>query len=196
MFNVSFSLRLGTLSACYSCRLGLVVGLVVAGALVMVARSNTAEAAGHLTLVVADDAIQDLVAGEMTTTVYATYWTTVYSGPQLRIRMQLVRLNCRYVKAVGVSAYSVLRITSFLAGSAQGCLWMLCVLRIAYRVLAGSAQRCLWTPCVLRTRIAYFAVGGVDHSLPTAYCVFVLRMEALCRPAYCVLRMRIAYRPV
>ena len=121
MFNVSFSLRLGTLSACYSCRLGLVVGLVVAG-----------------------------------------------------IRMQLVRLNCRYVKAVGVSAYCVLRITSWQAvlKAACGCS-AYCVLRIAsWRALPNAAcgrpaysapvlRILLWavltTACVLRTteRIPY-----------------------------------------
>ena len=60
-------------------------------------------------------------ARELTTTVYATYWTTAYPGPQLRIRMQLVRLKSRYVKAVGVSAYCVLRITSWRAVLKAAC---------------------------------------------------------------------------
>ena len=130
----------------------------------------------------------------------------MYSGPQLRIRMQLVRLNCRYVKAVGVSAYCVLRITSWRAVLKAACgrpaysapvlrieLWAVvsaaCVLRTAYsyRVLKlCDGLRTAYCVSVLRIE----TVWGV---LRTAYCVSVLRIGGLGRVAYCVLRIRTPY---
>ena len=87
---------------------------------------------------------------ELASMVYATYWKTAYSGPQLRIRMQLVRLKSRYVKAVGVSAYCVLRITSWRAVLKAACgrpAYSAPVLRIELWAVVSAA-------CVLRIRIA------------------------------------------
>ena len=66
----------------------------------------------------------DAMCRELATTVYATYWTTAYPGPQLRISNPLVGLNCRYVKA-----------------GRWGRGWGVCVLRTAYyavRLKIGS----------------------------------------------------------
>ena len=116
----------------------------------------------------------DASTRELATTVYATYWTTAYSGPQLRIRMQLVRLKSRYVKAVGVSAYCVLRITSWRAVLKAACgrpAYSAPVLRIELWAVVSAA-------CVLRTAYSYRVLKLCD-GLRTAYCVSVLRIETV-----------------
>ena len=124
--------------------------------------------------------------------------------------MQLVRLKSRYVKAVGVSAHCVLRITSWQAvlKAACGCS-AYCVLRIAtWRALPNAAcgrpaysapvlRILLWavltTACVLRTAYSY-CVWKLCAGLRTAYCASVLRSETVwgaLRTAYCVSVLRI-----